>query len=122
MRDPRLGGLLQRAGLALPVADSTPLNVTYGDLGSLLHDLRAMGETNALADRDKRPLPRAVLRQAESLYRQHFSEGDRLRATFELVFLHGWAPDDSQPQPLRPGSAKTRLADALGVPELKPKD
>lgn len=87
---------------------------------ALLHDLRAMGETNALAERDPRPLRRAVLARAEELYHRHFSDDGRLRATFELVFLHGWAPDDSQPKPLRPGSAKTRLADALGVPELKP--
>lgn len=117
-----LGGLLQRAGLALPVADSTPLRVSYARLTGLLHDLRAMGETNALADRHRGPLPRTVLGKAEEVYEQHFAEDGRLIATFELVFLHGWAPDDSQPQPLRPGSATMRLSDALGVPERKPED
>jgi len=118
-----LGGILQRAGFAMPVADSTPLSVTYDSAFHLMHDLRAMGETNALAARERRFAPRALFSQAAAVYAQHFCHGtDRVRATFDLVFLTGWAPDDSQPKPLRPGSAKARLADALGVPELAAKD
>ncbi len=79
-----------------------------------------MGETNALADRDRKPLRRRMLAEAARVYTAHFAEGDRITATFELVFLHGWAPHDSQPAPLRPGSAKHRLSDALGVPEIGP--
>lgn len=115
MRD--LGGLLQRAGLALPVADSRKWTVRYPDLGTLVRDLRGMGETNALAGRRRINPPRALFETAERLYHQHFSSDGYLVATFELVFLTGWAPDASQPQPLRPGSAKSRLSEALGVPE-----
>jgi SAM-dependent methyltransferase len=116
-----MGALLQRAGLALPVADSVPLRVSYPDLAALMHDLRAMGETNALASRG-RPLSRSVLAKAEEIYRAHFAQDGRLLATFELVFLTGWSPHESQQAPLRPGSAKARLADALGVPELRSGD
>ncbi|MEM1362316.1 MAG: methyltransferase domain-containing protein [Pseudomonadota bacterium] len=113
-----LGGLLQRAGFALPVADSITLQASYLSLTDLMRDLRAMGETNALASRDRRPLPRGVLTQAESYYRRIASSEDgRLIARFELILLTGWAPHQSQPQALRPGSAKTRLADALGGQE-----
>lgn len=113
-----LGGLLQRAGFALPVADSRTVTVRYSSLAALVKDLRGMGETNALAARLRHPTRRAVFAEAERLYRTHFSDtDDYLTATFELVFLTGWAPDDSQPQPLRPGSATTRLADALGTEE-----
>lgn len=115
MRD--LGGLLQRAGLALPVADSRKLTVRYRDLATLVHDLRGMGETNALASRHRAIPPRDLFDLAEDIYRSHYSDDCHLVATFELVFLTGWAPDASQPQPLRPGSAKARLAEALGVPE-----
>lgn len=115
-----LGGLLQRAGLSLPVADSVPLVAEYRDLTHLMHDLRAMGETNALAARLRRPTRRAVFTRAETLYRAHFPGRDgRLRATFDLVCLTGWAPDESQPKPLRPGSAQARLADALNTRETK---
>ena len=118
-----MGAALQRAGFALPVADSAPLNVTYANAIALMHDLRAMGETNALHSRDRRFAPRALFTQAATLYAQHFPAGKhRIQATFDLVFLTGWAPDESQPKPLRPGSAKARLADALGVPELKSDD
>jgi len=118
-----LGALLQRAGFALPVADSTALTVTYDNALHLMRDLRAMGESNALAARDRRIAPRALFPQTAALYQQHFADGpDRVRATFDLVFLTGWAPDESQPKPLRPGSAKARLADALGVPEIATKD
>jgi SAM-dependent methyltransferase len=119
-----LGALMQRAGFALPVADNLTEIVHYRAFTRLLGDLRAMGETNALAARLRRFTRLQVLRMAEELYRRTFTTPDGLfPATFELVFLTGWAPDDSQQQPLRPGSAKTRLADALGVPEKPlPKD
>ena len=113
-----MGGLLQRAGFALPVADSLPLTVSYRDAFHLMQDLRAMGETNALASRHRAMVPRAVFARAAALYSQRFGEADgRIRASFELIFLAGWAPDESQQQPLRPGSAKSRLVDALKVPE-----
>jgi SAM-dependent methyltransferase len=115
-----LGALLQRAGLALPVADVLSQRVLYRDLAALTGDLRAMGETNALGARLRRPLPRTVRDRAEALYRRHHSDGGRLVATFELVFLTGWAPHPGQQQPLRPGSAVSRLADALGTTEADP--
>lgn len=115
-----MGALLQRAGLALPVASALPLTVTYGDAWALMRDLRAMGEANALAARLRRPTRRAVFDRAAALYAEHFAgEDDRLLATFELIFLTGWAPDPSQQKPLRPGSAQQRLADALGTDETK---
>lgn len=115
-----LGGLLQRAGFALPVADVVPLTAQYRNSLHLMRELRAMGENNALSHRLKRPSPRALFAQTEAIYRQHFELPDgKLPATFELVCLTGWSPSDSQPQPLRPGSAKTRLAEALKVPETK---
>ncbi|NUH66907.1 SAM-dependent methyltransferase [Sulfitobacter sp. S0837] len=113
-----LGGLLQRAGLALPVADSLPLTVEYADAWALMRDLRAMGETNALGGRLRRPTARGVLNRAAELYTAHFTApSGRITATFDLIFLTGWAPDDSQPKPLRPGSAQQRLADALNSRE-----
>ena len=113
-----LGGLLQRAGFALPVADTAILTVEYRDIWHLMRDLRAMGETNALTARLRRPTRRAVFEKAQTLYAQHFTApSGRLRASFELQVLTGWAPDASQQQPLRPGSAQQRLADALGTPE-----
>jgi len=113
-----MGGLLQRAGLALPVADSVRKRVTYGDAIALMHDLRAMGETNALADRHRAIAPRSLFAIAAALYAErHAAEENRIQATFELVFLTGWAPHDSQQQPLRPGAATHRLADALGTNE-----
>jgi SAM-dependent methyltransferase len=112
------GGLLQRAGFALPVVDSDTVTVRYGHPLRLLADLRAMGETSALVDRPGRPLTRAVLRRACQLYiERHAAPDDRIPATFEILTLTGWAPAPSQPRPLRPGSAKTRLADALGAIE-----
>ncbi|WP_417723211.1 methyltransferase domain-containing protein [Salipiger sp.] len=118
-----LGGLLQRAGLALPVADSLPLDVSYASALHLMRDLRAMGETNALAARLRRPSRRAVLLRAAELYAQTYARADgRIRATFELVTLTGWAPDGSQQKPLRPGSAAHRLAEALGTMENPLKD
>lgn len=113
-----LGGLLQRAGFALPVIDADVITVRYGDPVSLMRDLRAMGLTNALHDRRRTPLRRATLMRAAAIYAERFSDPDgRLRATFEILWLSGWAPHDSQQKPLRPGSAKARLADALGTAE-----
>ncbi|MGB5557246.1 MAG: methyltransferase domain-containing protein [Paracoccaceae bacterium] len=111
------GALLQRAGFALPVADSVTQVVTYASALHLMRDLRAMGEVNALAARNRQPLRRGVLAEAMRLYEREFGEGGRVRATFEMVFLTGWAPAADQPQPLRPGSATARLADALGTKE-----
>jgi len=106
--------LLQRAGFALPVADSETITVSYPDLLSLLHDLRGMGETNALAARRRAPLRRATLAHAAALYAERFADAEgRLPATFEVLFLCGWAPDPGQPRPLPRGSATARLADAL---------
>lgn len=116
-----LGSLLQRAGFALPVADCIPLTVTYETPFHLMRDLRAMGETNALADRHRRPVPRRLFdRMAREYAEAHAGSDGRIPATYEIVVLTGWAPDASQPQPLRPGSAATRLADALGTEELGP--
>lgn len=111
-----LGGLLQRAGFALPVADGDTVTVTYPHPIALMHDLRAMGASNALAAGYRKPLTRRVLALASEIYADRFpAPKGGIVATFELVTLTGWAPDPSQPKPLRPGSATTRLADALGV-------
>ena len=113
-----LGGLLQRAGFALPVADQDRLTVRYDSMLALIRDLRAMGATNALVERERRPLRRDVLTRAAEIYADRFSDPDgRVRATFQLVSLSGWTPDESQQKPLRPGSAKSRLADALRTEE-----
>lgn len=113
-----LGALLQRAGLALPVADSLPRTVSYPSALHLMHDLRAMGEGNALAARLRKPTSRAIFTRACDLYSRHFGTQDgRVPATFEIITLTGWAPSADQPQPLRPGSASARLADALGTDE-----
>jgi SAM-dependent methyltransferase len=114
--------LLQRAGFALPVADTDRVTVRYSHPLKLLQDLRAMGETGVLVDRPKRPLTRAVLGRACELYVERFSDPDgRVRATFEIVTATGWSPHESQQKPLKPGSARMRLADALGVKEGKPR-
>ncbi len=114
-----LGGLLQRAGFALPVADGAAWSVSYADAFRLMADLRAMGEGNALAARVRYPTRRAVLEGAARRYAEAYALPDgRVRATFEMIFLTGWAPDASQPKPLRPGSAAQRLADALGATEV----
>lgn len=113
-----IGGLLQRAGLALPVADCVSVNTEYKDIWHLMRDLRAMGETNAMQSRLRKPTRRAVFQTAAKLYQDNFStDNGRISATFEMVFLAGWAPADSQPKPLRPGSAQQRLADALATDE-----
>jgi len=114
-----LGALLQRAGLALPVADVERITVRYATVLALMHDLRRMGATNALTERRRVPLRRTTLMRMAEIYGQRFADPDgRLRATFEIVWLSGWAPDASQQQPLKPGSAKIRLADALGTTEF----
>ncbi len=109
-----LGGLLQRAGFALPVADSERTSVRYAKFETLVSDLRALGETNALSERSRAPLSRAVLAAALAHYRD--ADG-KYPATFDIVYLTGWSPHESQQKPLQPGSAKARLADALGVAE-----
>ncbi len=115
-----LGQLLQRAQFALPVVDADTIAVTYADPLALMRELRAMGATNILQQRSRKPLARATLARACEIYRARFAApGGRVRATFEIVTLTGWAPHASQQKPLRPGSAATRLADALGVREMK---
>ncbi len=111
-----MAGLLQRAGFALPVADRDTTTVRYRDPLHLLRDLRAMGETSALAERSP-PLTRAILFRAMQLYAERFGDGERVTATFDILTATGWSPHESQQKPLKPGSAKTRLADALGVAE-----
>ena len=118
-----LGGLLQRAGFALPVTDSDIFRVRYASPFALMQDLRRMGLTNALNDRRRTPLRRATLLRAAEIYAERFADPDgRVRATFEIVWLSGWAPHESQQKPLRPGSAKMRLADALGAKADPPLD
>lgn len=113
-----LGGLIQRAGLALPVADTLKQNVSYRDLFQLMADLRSMGEGNALNHRLRRFTAREIFLRAAAIYGQHFPDLEgRIRATFEIVFLTGWKPHESQQKPLRPGSAVHRLAEALGAEE-----
>jgi SAM-dependent methyltransferase len=110
--------LLQRAGFALPVADLDRVTVRYASALELIGDVRAMGESNVLCDRARKPLTRPILARTAEIYHERFSEPDgRVRATFDLVSLTGWAPHPDQQQPLRPGSAKMRLADALHVKE-----
>jgi len=114
-----LGALLLRAGFALPVVDLQTLTVRYDSAFALMGDLRRMGATNVLTARRRTPLKRATLRRAGEIYAARFADQDRrVRATFDVVWLSGWAPDPSQPQPLRPGSARARLADALGTKEM----
>jgi len=112
------GALLQRAGFALPVVDQDRVTVRYADPLALMRDLRAMGAGNALTERSRRPLRRAVLIRAAAVYAARFADPDgRIRATFDVISLSGWAPHASQQKPLRPGSAKARLADVLGTVE-----
>ena len=114
-----LGALLQRAGFALPVTDVDRLTVRYATPFALMQELRRMGATNTLIERRRRPLRRATLVRMAEIYHERFSDPDgRIRATFEIVWLSGWAPHESQQQPLRPGSAQRRLADALGAEEI----
>jgi NADH dehydrogenase [ubiquinone] 1 alpha subcomplex assembly factor 5 len=111
-------GLLQRAGFALPVADRDPLSVSYADAWALMRDLSRMGESNAIRLRAPGPLRRAILAEAGRLYQErHAFAGGRVRASFEILYISGWAPAATQQRPLRPGQATIRLADALGVEE-----
>ncbi|MEZ5830083.1 MAG: methyltransferase domain-containing protein [Dongiaceae bacterium] len=108
-------GLLQRAGFALPVADLDTVTVTYGDFFALVRDLRGMGETNALIDRLRHPTRRTVFARAAAIYQERFADAEgRLPATFQVLFLTGWAPHESQQQPARRGSGRTSLKDVLG--------
>jgi SAM-dependent methyltransferase len=109
-----LGGLAQRAGLALPVVDLDRVVVRYPDMFALFADLRAMGGASALQARSRKPLRREVLLRAGAVYAERFADPDgRLRATFDIVWLAAWAPHESQPKPLEPGSATMSLAAAL---------
>jgi SAM-dependent methyltransferase len=115
----QLGALLQRAGFALPVTDVERVTVRYGSAFDLMHDLRRMGAANMLVARRRVPLRRTTLMQMVDIYARRFADGDgRIRATFDILWLSGWAPHPNQQQPLRPGSAKARLADALGTREI----
>jgi SAM-dependent methyltransferase len=114
-----LGGLLQRAGFALPVTDVERVTVRYASALDLMQDLRRMGATNSLTSRRRAPLRRTTLMRMAEIYAQRFADADgRIRATFDIVWLSGWAPHPDQQQPLKPGSAKARLADALGAREI----
>lgn len=114
-----VGGLLQRAGFALPVVDSERLAVRYNSALALMRDLRRMGATNILHERLRKPLKRSTLERVTAIYADRFADPDgRIRATFETIWMSGWAPHQSQQKPLKPGSATQRLADALGTTEL----
>jgi SAM-dependent methyltransferase len=114
-----MGALLQRAGFALPVTDVERLTVRYSSPFFLMGELRRMGGTNVLVERRRTLLKRATLRRMAQTYAQRFADPDgKVRATFEIVWLSGWAPHESQQKPLRPGSAQARLADALGTKEI----
>ena len=113
-----LGALLQRAQFALPVVDSETVVVTYANPLALMHELRGMGAANILRARSRKPLRRPTLLRSFEIYAERFGLPDgRIPATFEIITLTGWAPHESQPKPLQPGSAKMRLADALGTTE-----
>lgn len=115
-----IGGLLQRAGFALPVVDSEIVTVTYPDPLALMREIKAMGASNMLADRHRRPVTRGLLTRALEIYGERFALPDgRVPATFEILTLTAWAPDESQQKPLAPGSAQVRLADALHTSECK---
>jgi len=113
------GTLLQRAGFSLPVTDSDVITVTYENAFRLMRDLRGMGETGATFVRAKHFTRRDLFMHAAALYQERHADSDgRIPATFEVIYLHGWSPHDSQQQALRPGSAKNRLADALDTKEI----
>ena len=115
---PQIGALIQRAGFNLPVIDSEKITVTYENAFKLMQDLRLMGEGNALLQRTKNLTGKEFFARVNEKYSKNFSEEDRrIIATFEVIFLIGWAPHDSQQKPLRPGSAKNRLSDALKTNE-----
>jgi len=115
----QLGALLQRAGFALPVIDLERVTARYDSAVDLMHDLRRMGATNPLVARRRLPLRRKTLMRMADIYARRFADSDgRIRASFDVVWLSGWAPHPDQQQPLRPGSAKLRLAEALGTREI----
>ena len=110
----KIGALLQRAGFALPVTDVDRIVVRYDDAFALMRDLRRMGATNVLVERRRTPLRRATLLRMAAIYRERFADRDgRIRATFDVIWMSGWAPHESQQKPLKPGSAKASLADAV---------
>jgi SAM-dependent methyltransferase len=112
------GGLLQRAGFALPVVDSDTLTVTYADPLALMRELRGMGEANAVRERPRAGTRAAVFARAAERYAERFAQADgRIPLTFQVLYLTAWTPHDSQQQPMRPGSAQARLADALATEE-----
>ena len=116
-----IGGLMSRAGLALPVADSDRLTVTYPHMFKLMEDLRGMGEQNALLARQRRPTRRQVFMRAAEIYQQRFGQADgQIPVSFEIVTVTGWAPHGSQQTPLRPGTAAHRLATFLETNEQDP--
>lgn len=109
-----IGSLLQRAGFGLPVIDEESFTVRYDHIFALMRDLKAMGMANPLKGRSRRPVSRRFFLRAAELYAERYGDPDgRIRATFSIVFISGWAPHESQQKPLKPGSAKMRLADAL---------
>jgi len=115
----QLGALLQRAGFALPVTDVERVTVRYSSAFDLMHELRRMGAANTLVARRRVPLRRTTLMQMGDIYARSFADADgRIRATFDIMWLSGWAPHPNQQLPLKPGSAKARLADALGTREI----
>ncbi|MBV1707368.1 MAG: methyltransferase domain-containing protein [Hyphomicrobiales bacterium] len=116
-----IGALAQRAGFALPVVDLERITVRYPSMLALLADLRAMGATNPLCERARKPASRALFLRAAALYAERFSDADgKIRASFDWIWMSGWAPHASQQKPLAPGTAKMRLADALKTREIKP--
>jgi SAM-dependent methyltransferase len=111
-----IGALLQRAGFTLPVVDTEMRTVRYGNMFGLMRDLRAMGMTNPLINRNRKPTPRRLFMRAAEIYADRYSDPDgRIRASFSFIYASGWAPHESQQKPLKPGSAKARLADALKI-------
>jgi SAM-dependent methyltransferase len=115
-----MGGLLQRADLALPVVDLDRTIVRYPDAIALIHEIRSLGLSNPMTGRSRKPVTRNLLGEAISIYQQKYSDDDgRIRATIEVAWATAWGPHESQQKPLKPGSAKFRLADALKVPETK---
>lgn len=117
------GGLLQRTGFALPVIDSDTLTVRYDDVFTLMKDLRAMGMTNPLVERTRRPVGRGFFHRVNEIYKERFADPDgRIRASYVIIYLAGWKPHESQQKPLKPGSATRRLSDALNADEIKLKN
>lgn len=113
-----IGALMQRAGFTLPVVDTQTYTVRYDSIFGLMRDLKAMGMANPLIDRSRKPLGRHFFLRAAERYAERYADPDgRIRATFVFIYVSGWAPHESQQKPLKPGSAKMRLADALAVPK-----